>query len=341
MANLAKIPEVQPIKIGGFELTATGMTVKGQPSFEDYQGVGDFIQRAHQASGWWLVEWIAYGESRPDWADRLSQEIDAGTVNENTVRQYRYVGQHVPPSNRIDGVPFALHVEVASLPADQQVPWLEKAKGEGWSTRELRMEIRASQRAKVISGQAALEGMYRVIYADPPWQRNDTGPTSSGTSMKAERHYPTMSIAELCKLPVAAHTRPDAALFMWVPAPLLLQNPGPREVLEAWGFTYKTGAVWDRVLGSFGHYFQVRHEHLIVCTRGSCLPDVPTPQTDSVITIRRSTGDSAKPGEFRKVIEKHWTKGPYVELFGREPVEGWSVLGNDAGQWANDARRVR
>jgi len=338
MADSLNVPEVRPIEIGCFELTATGLMVKGRPSFEEYQGAGDFIRRAHQAAGWWLVEWIAYGESREDWRDRLDQAIDAGVVNENTVRQYRYVGRNVPVSNRIDGLPFALHVEVASLPKEEQRGWLEKAKEENWSTRELRTEIRTSKRAKVVEGQARLQGMYRVIYADPPWAYRDSGATADGSLGKAERHYRGMSIEDLCKLPVAAHARPDSILFLWVTAAMLLENPGPREVIDAWGFKAKTGRVWNKVLGLPGHYgMQVVHEHLIIATRGVCLPDVPLPHDASVLTVRRSDEHSSKPEEMRAFIEKHWA-GPYIELFGRRKREGWSVFGNDARLWANDAK---
>jgi N6-adenosine-specific RNA methylase IME4 len=82
-----------------------------------------------------------------------------------------------------------------------------------------------------------------------------------------------------------------------------------------------------------GYYNHVVHEHLIVCTRGSCLPDVPTPQPKSIQTIRRSHEHSAKPEEFRRLIETHWNRGPYLELFGRKKVDGWSVFGNDARLW--------
>jgi N6-adenosine-specific RNA methylase IME4 len=125
-------------------------------------------------------------------------------------------------------------------------------------------------------------------------------------------------------------------LFMWVTAPLLLQNPGPREVIESWGFEPKTGIVWDKVLSAGGHYVAVKHEHLIICTRGSCTPDRPTPQPDSVQTIRRDGEHSEKPREFRQLIEKLYD-GPYLELFARSTAPGWTVFGNDARLWAEQA----
>ena len=86
--------------------------------------------------------------------------------------------------------------------------------------------------------------------------------------------------------------------------------------------------VWDKVAHNYGHYVSVRHEHLLICTRGSCTPDQPTPMPDSVVTIRRSEAHSEKPEEFRALIDRLYPLGPRLELFGRRPVKGWAVFGN-------------
>jgi N6-adenosine-specific RNA methylase IME4 len=330
--RLTRIPDQQTIVLGCYTLDATGITVKGKPNYTDHLAVGDFVKRAHRASGFWLADWLRYGESRADWREKLSQAVDATGLSEKTLKNVRAIGG-IDKSRRRDDVDFSLHSEVAALDPDEQKDWLQQASDEGWTQRELRTMIRAARRTAVIDGQAVLEGMYRVIYADPPWLYSDSGPTVDGSLGKAERHYPGMTIEQLCALPVAAHALPNSVLLMWITAPLLLQNPGPRDVLEAWGFTYKTGAVWDKVLGNYGHYFHVRHEHLAICTRGSCMPDVPTPSPDSIMVERR-TAHSRKPAIARKTIEQLWNRGPYLELFGREQVPGWSVFGNDARLWA-------
>jgi N6-adenosine-specific RNA methylase IME4 len=143
-------------------------------------------------------------------------------------------------------------------------------------------------------------------------------------------------------LPVEAHATPDAVLFFWVTAavPLFLfgrRDAGSGAADHAWGFTPKTGQVWDKVLPAGGSYVAVRHEHLIICTRGSCTPDHPVPMPPSVVTERRDPMaiHSAKPDTFRKQIERMYD-GPRLELFGRERHEGWTVFGNDASLWARE-----
>jgi N6-adenosine-specific RNA methylase IME4 len=327
---------IEPIQLGLYTLHEEGLDVDGVPTFREHESVGEFIRRAHKASGWWLADWLNYGESRSDFKQKLEAVLDAGIVKEKTAQNLKYIGKAIPRARRRENVDFSLHAEVAGLEPDEQDEWLEKAETEGYTRQELRKQIRASKRARIIEGQAALEGMFRVIYADPPWKYGDSAATADGSLAKAERHYEGLTIAELCRLPVASHALPDSVLFMWVTAPMLYDNPGPREVIEAWGFKHKSGLVWDKVLHNFGHYVGVHHEHLLICTRGSCLPDQPLPLEDSVVTIRRGPVHSEKPEYFRELITKHWTRGPFLELFARKRVEGWSAFGNDARLWADE-----
>lgn len=324
--------EVRPMVIGCYTLTATGLDIKGRPTFEEHEGVGEFIKRSHAASGWWLADWLRYGDSRKDWAAKIDQVVDSTGLSAKTAKNVRAIGA-IDASRRRDDVEFSTHDAVAGLSPAEQERWLAAAAEHGWSQRDLRLQIKAAKRSKIIEGQAVLEGMYRVIMADPAWPYDNRPPSGTGQ----EEHYPGMSIEEMCRLPVAAHALPDSVLLMWTTAPIILQNPGPRDVGEAWGFTYKQQYIWDKVDGTFSHYTGGNHEILTIWTRGSCLPDVGTDLPDSVQAFRKSRRHSEKPAEFRAIIEKHWNHGPYLELFGREKVEGWSVFGNDARLWAQEA----
>lgn len=82
---------------------------------------------------------------------------------------------------------------------------------------------------------------YSVIYADPPWAYSQGGNTKSSHGI-AKQHYPTMTTAEICALPVREIVREGAACFMWATFPNITEAI---KVMEAWGFTYKTAAfVW-------------------------------------------------------------------------------------------------
>ena len=162
---------------------------------------------------------------------------------------------------------------------------------------------------------------YRVIYADPPWSYNDK--QNIEVLGGAEKHYLTMPLDEICKLPIPAED--NAVLFIWVTSPMLEDS---FKVINAWGFKYKTSFVWDKVAHNMGHYNSVRHEFLLICTRGSCTPDVAK-LFDSVVSIER-TEHSRKPKEFRDMIDTLYPIGNRLEMFAREAPDGWDVWGNMA-----------
>lgn len=165
------------------------------------------------------------------------------------------------------------------------------------------------------------ENKYRVIYADPPWRYGDKQNIDGLGG--AEKHYPTMSISELCNIPVPSTD--NSVLFMWVTSPML---EDAFKVIKAWGYKYKSSFVWDKVSHNMGHYNSVRHELLLISTKGSCVPDIPK-LYDSVVSIER-TEHSRKPKEFRDIIDTLYPIGSRLEMFAREAPEGWDVWGNMA-----------
>jgi len=193
----------------------------------------------------------------------------------------------------------------------------------------VRRERKAVEVRKAISLPSA---KYRVLYADPPWAYNDKADAGSVQAGGAARHYPTMPIAELCAMKVADLCEPNAVLFLWVTSPLLFESAA---LIAAWGFTYKASFVWDKVKHNMGHYNSVRHEFLLICTRGSCTPDV-VQLLDSVQSIERGE-HSAKPPEFRRIIETLYPHGKRLELFARERAEGWDAYGYETDRKAGVA----
>lgn len=165
---------------------------------------------------------------------------------------------------------------------------------------------------------------YPVILADPPWQYD--APIS--TSREIENHYPTMSIDEICALPVRDLATEDALLFLWATVPLL---PEALRVAEAWGFKYRTHQVWSKTgRTGMGHWLRTEHELLLWCVRGA--PPVPPPgeRPHSVITAQVGQ-HSAKPSVFAEQIEALYGPLPKIELFCRSPRAGWTAWGNQAG----------
>ena len=169
---------------------------------------------------------------------------------------------------------------------------------------------------------------YTIIYADPAWSYNDKQNTHKlGGAIK---HYGTMSIKEICELPIKQMTEKDAVLFIWVTSPLLEAS---FEVIKAWGFKYKSSFIWDKIKHNMGHYNSVRHELLLIATKGRCTPQVRK-LFDSVVSVER-TEHSKKPNDFRTIIDTIYPNGNRVELFARKNYEGWDAWGNEVEKSIN------
>lgn len=165
-----------------------------------------------------------------------------------------------------------------------------------------------------------------AIYADPPWHYD----RKHGSGV-AENHYPTMSIEEICALPVSELAAKDSALFLWATFPQL--NEAFR-VIDAWGFKYKTLAfLWlkqnrkaDSWFYGMGFWTRSNAEVCLLATRGR-----PKRQCAGIhqFVISHIEQHSKKPDEVRDKIVKLMGDQPRVELFARQKTPGWDVWGNE------------
>jgi site-specific DNA-methyltransferase (adenine-specific) len=228
------------------------------------------------------------------------------------------------PSLGIERKTSMIAQRLADLPPEQF-----QAVRDGHST--ITKAIREVEHARRPAVPLSTPGRYRVIYADPPWRYNDTrGGLESYRSSAAEDHYPTMSLADICAVDVKKISEDDAVLFCWATFPLL---PDALEVVEAWGFTYKTAFVWNKVRPNFGNYHNANGELLLLGTRGSCRPDTDK-REPQVITLERTGRHSEKPEEFRVMIERLYARGKRIELFARSVHDGWDAHGNEVPEAA-------
>ena len=170
---------------------------------------------------------------------------------------------------------------------------------------------------------------YSIIYADPPWAYRTYSKKGQGRS--AESHYPTMSIEDIKALPVGELADKDCALFLWITFPCLYEA---LEVLEAWGFSYKTVAfVWvkqnrknDDLFTGMGYWTRANAEICILATKGH--PRRVNAGVRQVI-LSHVEEHSKKPDEARDRIVQLMGDLPRIELFARQSPEGWDVWGNE------------
>ena len=187
---------------------------------------------------------------------------------------------------------------------------------------------RAAREAELAAKQAALPTKrYGVIVADPEW-RWEPYSRETGMDRSADNHYPTSATGIIAARDVPSIAADDCVLFLWATVPML---PDALRVMAAWGFQYKSHAVWDKVHIGTGYWFRNRHELLLVGTKGAIPAPAMGEQIASVRTIVRKQ-HSAKPEQFLELIEQYFPNLPKIELNRRGPARpGWDAWGNEAG----------
>ncbi len=173
---------------------------------------------------------------------------------------------------------------------------------------------------------------FATIMADPPWRfTNRTGKVAP--EHKRLARYPTLTLDEICKLPVSSYLQDTAHCYLWVPNALL---PDGLRVLSEWGFTYKSNIIWHKIRkdgGSdgrgVGFYFRNVTEIILFGVRGKNARTLAPGRRQVNLFATRKREHSRKPDEQYDIIES-CSPGPYLELFGRGKKNNWTVWGNQA-----------
>lgn len=172
---------------------------------------------------------------------------------------------------------------------------------------------------------------YRTIVADPPWHydRFGVGRIPAGVEhdgRSTPMPYGTMSVSEICALPVEAMAEDDAHLYLWTTQRYLRDS---FDVIEAWGFKYSATLVWCKapMPTMIGGTFRPSTEFVMFARRGS-LASLRR-ETTQWFNWKRQPGHSMKPDAMLDMVESV-SPGPYVELFARRARFGWDYWGDQS-----------
>ena len=219
----------------------------------------------------------------------------------------------------------------ARVPEDEFVTWVARTREDRKQLTSTALERMGRVQPTVvdITPQPTCEGVcddlntlieagetFGCIYADPPWKYGN-----QGTRAATGNHYATMTVDEICEEPVSRLSSPNAHLHLWTTNAFL---PEAFRVIQAWGFTYKSCLLWVKPQMGIGNYWRVSHEFLLLGIKGKA-PFRNRAQMSWLQAAR--TKHSRKPPEVRERIEMV-SPGPYLEMYGREKVDGWTVYGN-------------
>jgi N6-adenosine-specific RNA methylase IME4 len=191
-------------------------------------------------------------------------------------------------------------------------------------------KVEAAMQAKNLKKKADIEALraknkplpvgggkkYGLVYADVPWDH--LGPLGAP--------YPTMTDEQISQMPVEGMAEDDAVLFFWATASTL---PNALTIIKAWGFEFKTSAVWTKGESGLGTYFRTNHEVLMLATRGKPPAVVNGSQPASSFYEDRRE-HSRKPEKAYEMIQAMYPGLSKLEMFCRgKPRDGWDGWGNE------------
>ena len=192
-----------------------------------------------------------------------------------------------------------------------------------------------------------LSANYGLIVADPPWTYSVF--SEKGKARSAERHYNTMTLADIKAMPVAWLAAKNCHLMMWVTGPGLVRGDHI-PIMDEWGFEpsamafvwikckkryAENGILMERLTEAMfgkgmGHTTRHNAEFVVLGRRGS--PKRNRKDIHEIIVAPRRE-HSRKPDEIYTRCEAY-ADGPYLELFARQRRPGWECWGAETDKFA-------
>jgi len=321
---------------GPYRTTYVGIEVQRETTPDEWEQYGEILRRVDEAKQWAIGDWLVDGKRH--YGDGLYEKAAAILkVEPQTLRLYKSQSEMLPLLIRINKLTWNHHREVSGLKQITETAngilflsdepdyskiseFLGLAEKESMSVRSLRDAVAQYKRRQQEEIRLANEPeKYSIILADPAWEYD----FSRSDSREIDNQYLPSTMSDMKRL------RPPAAdncvLFMWGTSPKLREA---FDLIESWGFEYKTCAVWVKDKIGMGYYFRQRHELLLVAARGSVqLPD-PSIRPDSVFEAPR-TEHSEKPIVVYELIELMYPGYKKLEMFARNTREGWDSWGDE------------
>ncbi len=160
---------------------------------------------------------------------------------------------------------------------------------------------------------------YSTIVMDVPWDYGRGSPNGDVWQGRVIGDYPTMSIEEIKNIKLPAED--DCVLWFWTTNAFLRVS---FDIIEAYGFEYKTTLTWGKDKLGVGAYLQGQTEHCLLAFKGKPLFKGWTGA--STLLLAKNRGHSRKPDEFYKLVDRTCS-GPKLDYFGGKVRPGWDIYG--------------
>lgn len=186
---------------------------------------------------------------------------------------------------------------------------------------QAKREVNAEKMAALKAEKTELpSGKYACIVIDPPWEMKKIERNERPNQVGFE--YPTMNEEELKAFPLPDFAADDCHLYLWTTHKHL---PMALRLAEHWGFKYECLMTWVKNVGFTPYSWMRSTEHVLFCRKGNLQLERVGLRLDFQAKVREH---SRKPEVFYELI-KQVSSGPRIDVFSREPHEGFQSWGNE------------
>ncbi|GAB5431266.1 MAG: MT-A70 family methyltransferase [Epibacterium sp.] len=175
---------------------------------------------------------------------------------------------------------------------------------------------------------------YGLIMADPPWSYENW--SAKGDHKNASAKYDCIGLDDIKGMQVGHLAAESCVLWLWATNPLLDKA---FEVMEAWGFQFKTAGHWSKKTSGgkqafgTGYILRCAGEPFLIGTVGN-----PKTARNVRSVIEGPVREhSRKPEEAFAAAEALCGDVPRLELFSRQERTGWDVFGNEVDKFQGAA----
>jgi len=215
--------------------------------------------------------------------------------------------------------------QLAKMSEEKKEAVVKMEKTRAQVSREVKEKKREAKRQEnriKIERCGEVVGLFSTILIDPPWSWGDEGDINQ--LGRARPDYHTLPYDELLVYPVTKYADSDCHIYCWVTNRSM---PKVFSLLIRWGFRYIALLTWPKPSFGMGNYFRGQTEHIAFGVKGSQLLKRKDAST-LLPTWPRGKQHSSKPLEIYEFVES-CSPGPYLEIFGRNKRDGWTVIGED------------
>jgi hypothetical protein len=134
---------------------------RGELAHGEWMAAGRRLGAIGRCSQWWVGDWIRYGTTK--WGEKYAEAARVTGYDVASLRNMAWVASRFDLSLRSDKLTWSHHVLLAPLPVDEQKHWIARASEEKLSVADLRIELRAQERAEASDEEAGAAAAQAVV----------------------------------------------------------------------------------------------------------------------------------------------------------------------------------